>query len=160
MPSSYHWVSIYGVFLWSVFSPIWAENEDLLPKSPYSVQIQENTDQKKLSVWKLFMQCPSSKFMFKLCWMSGWICSKLLERNHNNIVFDVVKVLLFLILNTFSSTLIPVGIHLFKFNNGNTTICGICSELTIKTLQRHHWGLSGVSIVNFEQISHNVTVFL
>ena len=26
-------------------------------KSPYSVRIQENTDQKKLSIWTLFMQC-------------------------------------------------------------------------------------------------------
>ena len=27
---------------------------DLLRKSPYSVQIQENTDHKKLRIWKLF----------------------------------------------------------------------------------------------------------
>ena len=29
-------------------------------KSPYSVQIQENTDQKKLRIWTLFMQCVSN----------------------------------------------------------------------------------------------------
>ena len=33
--------------LWSVFSGIWSEYRDLLHKSSYSVQIRENTDQKK-----------------------------------------------------------------------------------------------------------------
>ena len=28
--------------------------EDLLRKSPYSVRIQENTDQEKLGIWTLF----------------------------------------------------------------------------------------------------------
>ena len=36
-------MSKYGVFLQS--------------KSPYSVRIQENTDQKKLRIWTLFTQC-------------------------------------------------------------------------------------------------------
>ena len=30
---------------------------DLLCKSPYSVRIQENMDQKKLRLWTLFTQC-------------------------------------------------------------------------------------------------------
>ena len=34
-------------FFWSVFSCIRTEYRDLLSKSPYSVRIQENTDQKK-----------------------------------------------------------------------------------------------------------------
>ena len=33
---------------------------DLLRKSPYSVRIQENKDQKKLCIWKLFTQCPTA----------------------------------------------------------------------------------------------------
>ena len=33
-------------FFWSVFSSIWSEYGDLPSKSPYSVQIRENTDQK------------------------------------------------------------------------------------------------------------------
>ena len=33
-------------FFWSVFSRIRTENKDLLCKSPYSVQIRENMDQK------------------------------------------------------------------------------------------------------------------
>ena len=37
-------------FFWSVFSCIWTECRDLLLKSPYSVRIQENTDQKKLCI--------------------------------------------------------------------------------------------------------------
>ena len=44
-------------FFWSVFSCIRTEFGDLLRKSPYSVRIQENTDQKKLRIWKFFTQC-------------------------------------------------------------------------------------------------------
>ena len=43
-------------FFWSVFSRIWTEYRDLLSKSQYSVKIQENTDQRKLFIWTLFMQ--------------------------------------------------------------------------------------------------------
>ena len=40
---------------------------------------------------------------------------------------------------------------MFKVNNRNTrTRCEICSKLTIKTPERHHWRRSGVFIVNFE----------
>ena len=41
-------------FFWSIFSYIWTEYGDLLRHSPYSVRIQENTDQKKLRIWTLF----------------------------------------------------------------------------------------------------------
>ena len=37
-------------FFWSVFSRIWTEYEDLLRKSPYSVQIRQNSKQKKLRI--------------------------------------------------------------------------------------------------------------
>ena len=40
-------------FFWSVFSYIWTEYGDLRSKSPYSAQIQENMDQKKLHIWTL-----------------------------------------------------------------------------------------------------------
>ena len=43
-------------FSWSVFSYIRTEYGDLLRKSQYLVQIQENTDQKKLRIWTLFTQ--------------------------------------------------------------------------------------------------------
>ena len=36
----------------------------------------------------------------------------------------------------------------------------MCSKLTIKTLEQHHWRRSGIFIVNFEHISHLVLVFL
>ena len=59
----------------------------------------------------------------------------------------------------FEINFIPVGIYLFKVNKGNTrTMCEIYSKLTIKTPERRHWPLSGVFIVNFEQISHIVLV--
>ena len=38
-------------------------------------------------------------------------------------------------------------------------ICEICSNLTIKTLERCHSGSSGVFIVNFKKISHVVLEF-
>ena len=41
-------------FFWSLFSCIRTECGDLRTKSPYSIQIQENTDQKKLRIWTLF----------------------------------------------------------------------------------------------------------
>ena len=48
---------------------------------------------------------------------------------------------------------------LFKVSNGNTrTMCEICTRLTI-TPEWRHWGRSGVSIVNFEQILHIIVVF-
>ena len=46
-------MSKYGVF---AFSCIRTEYRDLLQKSPNSVQVQENTDQKKICTWALFMQ--------------------------------------------------------------------------------------------------------
>ena len=57
--------------------------------------------------------------------------------------------------------LFPVGIYLLNVNNRNTrTSCEICSKLTIKTPERHHWRHSDVFIVNFEHILHLVLVFL
>ena len=43
-------------FFWSVFSYIRTEYGDLRSKSPYSVRIQKNTDQKKLHILTLFTQ--------------------------------------------------------------------------------------------------------
>ena len=45
------------IFFCSVFSFIRSEYGDLRNKSMYSVQIRENTDQKKLRIWILFTQC-------------------------------------------------------------------------------------------------------
>ena len=53
------------------------------------------------------------------------------------------------------------GIYLLKVNNGNTrTRCEICSNLTIKMQERRQWRRSGIFIVNFENISHLVPLFL
>ena len=55
-------------FFWSVFSCIQTEYGDLLCKSPYSVQIQENTDQKNLRIWTLFTQ-----------WLCDWMHDTILK---------------------------------------------------------------------------------
>ena len=44
-------------FFWSVFSCVRTEFGFLLLKSPYSVRIQENTDQKKVRIGTIFTQC-------------------------------------------------------------------------------------------------------
>ena len=44
--------------------------------------------------------------------------------------------------------------YLFKVSKRNTRKrCEICSELTIKTPERRNWRLSGVFIVDFEQVN-------
>ena len=43
-------------FFWSVFIRIQTEYGDVLRIFPYSVQMQENTDQKKLCIWTLSAQ--------------------------------------------------------------------------------------------------------
>ena len=55
----------------------------------------------------------------------------------------------------------PTGIYLLKVNNRNSRLSyEICSKLTMKTPERHHWGRSGIFIVNFEHISDVALVFL
>ena len=55
----------------------------------------------------------------------------------------------------------PLGIYLLKVIIRSTrTRCDICSKLTIKRPERHHWLRSGVFIINFEHISLLVLVFL
>ena len=54
----------------------------------------------------------------------------------------------------------PAKIYWLKVKNRNTrTICEICSKLTIITPERRQWRLSGVYIVNSEQISRIVLCF-
>ena len=43
-----------------VFSRVWTEYGEIRSIFPYSVQIREGTDQKKLRIWTLFTQCVSS----------------------------------------------------------------------------------------------------
>ena len=53
------------------------------------------------------------------------------------------------------------GIYLLKVNNKNTrTRCETCSKLKIKTPERRQKCRSSVFIVDFEDISHVVLVFL
>ena len=55
-------------FFWSVFSRIWIEYGYLRSRSSYSVQMRENTDQKKIRAWTLFTQWRP------FCDISGGIC--------------------------------------------------------------------------------------
>ena len=61
--------------------------------------------------------------------------------------------------NTIANTLhhLPADIYLLKVNNRSTrTRCEICSKLTKKIQERRH--RSGVFFVNFEHISHHLTL--
>ena len=48
-------------FFWSVFSRIWTEYGEIRSISSYSVQMRENTDQKKHRIWTLFTQCANNR---------------------------------------------------------------------------------------------------
>ena len=57
-------------FFWSIPSRIWTEYGKILRISPYSVQMRENTDQKKLRNWTLLAQChPPNCFFYLLQWL-------------------------------------------------------------------------------------------
>ena len=51
--------------------------------------------------------------------------------------------------------------HMFTVNSRYTRErCEICSKLPIKTPEGHQWRRSGVFVVNFENNSHLVLIFL
>ena len=56
--SSFHCVKSTQIrtFFWSIFSRIQAAYEEIRSISPYSVQMREYKDQKKLPIWTLFTQ--------------------------------------------------------------------------------------------------------
>ena len=77
------------------------------------------------------------------------------------IVFKVRFCLLLLANCCVLPTRYPDNIYLFKVNNRSTRKrCEICSKLTIEIPERRQWRLSGIFIVNFENISHLLLVFL
>ena len=53
----------------------------------------------------------------------------------------------------------PAGNYMFKVNNKKKK-CEICFELTIKIPERRQWCRSDVFIVNFEHLSHLVSMFI
>ena len=61
-------------------------------------------------------------------------------------------------LKCFFTGIYPADICLFKVNNRTTMT--ICSNLIIKTPNRHHWRRSGVFNFNFESISLIPELFL
>ena len=67
-------------FFWSVFFRIRTEYGEIPRISPYSVQMREHTDQKKLRIWTLFPQWyPLPKLHF--VWLSFG------NNNMNSVVF-------------------------------------------------------------------------
>ena len=53
------------------------------------------------------------------------------------------------------------AVFLLKANNRNTrTRCEICSKLAINAPERRQWRRCGILIVNFDNISHHVLLFL
>ena len=58
-------------FFWSAFSRIRTEYGEILRISPYSVRMQENTDQKKLRILILFTQWNIHDFRF------SWHCTEI-----------------------------------------------------------------------------------
>ena len=129
-------VQILSFFL-SIFSRIWTECIDLLRKSPYSVQMWKNVDQKKIRYLDNF----HAFLMWKI---------KILVYINSRVFVVIVTICWF-----------PAGIYLFKVNSKNTIKrCEICSKLRIKTPERRHWLHSSVFIVKFQNISHIFPVFL
>ena len=69
--------------------------------------------------------------------------------------------ILFLFCSLLFHHLLPAAIYLLKVNNRNTiTRCEIYSKSRKKTVERCHWHLFDIFIVNSEYISHLVLVFL
>ena len=95
-------VSKYGVFSCPYFPVLglnteiyWTEYVNLRSKSPYSVRIQENTDQKKLCVWTLSTQC---------CRIINAITTSGFSINITDLLY---------------AALMPAGTYLLKVNNRN-----------------------------------------
>ena len=94
----------------------------------------------------------------KIVWGEVVILGAKITLHHNSIS---VRKTFFNILHSERSQEVPAGIYLLKVNNKITrTRCEICSKLTIKIPEWHHWRRSGNFIVNFEHISQLVLVFL
>ena len=120
------------------------EYGDLLRKSPYSVPIRQNTDQKNPRIWTLFMQyylfiksCSSSKN----CWYST--------------IFEVS-----MFLSVLQSCNIPGKHFLIQIQQQrHRQKLEICSKLIIKTPKWPLWRCPSVFMVNFGHISHLLLCF-
>ena len=99
-------------FFWSGYSRIQTEYGDLPNKSPYSVRIRENTDQKRLPIWTLFTQ----RFRQPSIADTGWRIYSKEKRHGNNKVSQILKIL-------FRSAFLPIKSLTGNFlcNHGNCT---------------------------------------
>ena len=144
---------------------------------------QKSTDKKELRIWTLLTQCLWKIFLTMIIFSNNLSCNfkrdaKRLHRNVSGIWSNIFSCSLIASFKIHDGACIhysiyvikqfreyscsgPVCIYLLKVNNRNTgRRCEISSKLTIKTPQKRHWRRSGVSIVNFDYISHLVLVLL
>ena len=63
--------------------------------SPYSVQMRENTDQKKLRIWTLFTQCELCNYEFIKPIQANFIILYRLETAWNRKQYETKRLLLF-----------------------------------------------------------------
>ena len=119
-------MSKYGVFFWSVFSRIRTEYGQIRSISlyrsisPYSVQLRENTDQKKLLIWTFFPQCQ--------CCVPATICSpegSSISKNHE-IRYAVIILCCCVIARIFW----PHRIHFAMFTLGENIVRSSCIEVS------------------------------
>ena len=102
-------------FFWPVFSRI---------RTEYG-EIRENTDQKKLRIWKLFTQCKKQRFDKNTNYSYPFTAQIYLLKVNDESTRGMFE-------HNFEHN--PTDIYLFKVNNGNIrTMCETCSKLTRKT---------------------------
>ena len=76
-------------------------------------------------------------------------------------LFFTAKIIFTVLRNVTYPWTLSAGIYMFKVNNRNIrTRCEVCSNLTRKIPEQHHWRRSGVFIVNFEHILHLIIFLL
>ena len=107
-------------------------------------------------------------WLTKCLWNFLLLTKEYLAKNMSSsiVIYNGLKILCpvagcYLCLSKFMLPYFAASNCMFKVSNRKTRArCGIYSKLTIKTLERHQWRRSDVFIVNLEQISHLVLVFL
>ena len=137
--------------------------------------MRENTDQKKLFIWTLFMQQKnrlivtkyfistgrSLQISFKFQVIRPFLDEIIADINQNlgsRIIGGQLQQTYF---HQIWHVLTQLAITCSKVNNRITRIrCEICSKLTIKNNANHQWRRSSVFIVNFGHMSQLGLVFL
>ena len=127
-------------FLWSVFSYVWTEREDLLRRFTYSVRIRENTDRKKRHIQIFFTQCNciSSSRNLKKFFRESWM-------KYLNLLNDLLTTYLLQTLEKTESyySFVVLGRHLPLFYQDNGS-----SERKTFGIRNYQW-FNEISANNF-----------